>query len=99
MRVELQLEMTSNGAVEQEGAKVDAKHHSGESIQSNTGDLLERVVNAEEAEKFVISRHHRNHDKCLLNVSCDGDSMYSEANQDVKDSLVEFWSGMETVIQ
>ena len=99
MNLGMQLEMTSDGAVEQEGARGDAKHHSGEWIHNNTRDLLERVVNPKEAEKFSISSRHRNYEKCLLIVSCDGDSMYSEANQVVNDSLVKFWSRMETVIQ
>ena len=99
MHLRMQLKMISDGAVEQEGASGDAKHHFGESIHSNTQYLLERLVNPKGAEKFAISRLHRNHHKCLLNVRSDGDLMYSEANQDVEDSLVEFWSVMETVIQ
>lgn len=91
--------MTSDGAVEQEGARGDPKHHSGESIHNNIRDILERVVNPKEVKKFSISRCHGNHEKCLLNVSCDSDSMYSQADQDVQDSLVKFWSGMETVVQ
>ena len=95
----MQLDMTSDGAVEKEGARGDAKHHSGQLIYNNTRDPLEGVSNPKEVEKFTISRRHRNHEKCLLNVSCDGDSMYSEVNPNVKDSLVKFWSWMETVVQ